>query len=106
MSDESKSLDNESDDSCFVSFLRFFFLSRLLLLDFLYFLSSDESDSLYDESDDDGYYSGSSGTCSFPAFSFCFDDFIGRVSGLGMAFLYQHESSPNVIFLRLSCLYQ
>ena len=66
-------------------FRRFFFLSRLfilyflyllsldksdsiLLLDFLYLLSSDESDLLDDESDDDWSDSGCSGTYSFPIF--------------------------------------
>ena len=51
-----------------------------LLLDFLYLLSSEESDYLNDESDDDGYDSGSSGTCDF---TLSFDESIGRVSGLG-----------------------
>ena len=61
-------------------FLTLLFLSRLLLLDLLYFLSSEESDLLDDESGDDGYVSWSSGTC---AFSLRFDEFVGRVSGLG-----------------------
>ena len=55
----------------------------LLLLDFLYFLSSDESDSLDDESDEDGCDYGSYGTYSFRAFSLCFDDSVGSVNGLG-----------------------
>ena len=46
-------------------------------------MSSDESDSLNDESDNDGSDSGSSGTYSFPNFSLRFDDFVGRVCGLG-----------------------
>ena len=54
----------------------------LLLLDFLYLLSSYESDLLDGESDDDGYNSGSSDTYSFPDF-LRFGDSVGRVSGLG-----------------------
>ena len=60
----------------------------LLLLYFLYLLSSDESDLIDDESDDAGSDddrsdSGSSGTYYFPAFSLCFDNYFGPVSGLG-----------------------
>ena len=55
----------------------------LLLLDFLYFLSSDKSYSLDDESAYDGSDSGSSGTYYFPTFALRFDDFVGCVSGLG-----------------------
>ena len=51
-----------------------------MFLDFLYSLSSDKSDSLDDEPDDNGSDSGSSCTCSFPLY---FDDYVGRVSGLG-----------------------
>ena len=54
-----------------------------MILDFLYFLSSDEAYSLNDESDDDGSDSGSSGTYSFCAFSLRFDDSVGSVCGLG-----------------------
>ena len=78
-------------------FRNFFFLSRFLLLDYLYLLSSYESDSflllyllfflsseesyfLDDESDDDGSESRSSGTCYFP---FHFDDSVGCISGWG-----------------------
>ena len=51
-----------------------------MILDFLYLLLSDESDSLDDESDNDGSDSGSSGTCSFPLH---FDNSVSSVSGLG-----------------------
>ena len=51
-----------------------------MILDLLYFLSSDESYLLNDESDDDGSGSVSSGKYSFP---FCFDGSVGRVRGLG-----------------------
>ena len=64
-------------------FRSFFFLSRLLILYLLYFLSSEESDSLNDESENVRSDSGSSGTYSFTAFSLRFDDSVGRVSGLG-----------------------
>ena len=81
-------------------FRRFFFLCRvllldfpfllsseesnsLLLLDFLYLLSSDESYSLDDESDDDGCDSGSSGTYYFPLH---YENSVGRVSVLGYSF--------------------
>ena len=82
----------------------FSFLSRFFLLDFLKLLSSaesysflliyflqfmlsDESDSLDDESDNNGSDSGFAGMCYFP---FCFEDYvgsvgdsIGRVCGVG-----------------------
>ena len=77
-------LDDESDESYFFRFRHLFFLSRLLLLDFLYFLSSDESDLFNDESNDDWYESSSSGAFSFP---FHFDDSVGRISGLGSSIL-------------------
>ena len=94
---ESESLDDESDESCFMRFWHFLFLLRPLLLNFLYLLSLDESDllllldlmhfllwdesySLHYESDDDSSDSGSSGTCSFPL---RFENYVGRVSGLG-----------------------
>ena len=60
-----------------------FFLSRRLILDFLYLLSLDESDLLNDESDELGSDSGSSGTYSFCAFSLCFDHSVGSVSLFG-----------------------
>ena len=69
MSDKSESLDGESDESCFVfsdafSFYRFLILYFLyllssaksdsfLLVDFLHFISLDESDLLDGRSDDD-----------------------------------------------------
>ena len=61
----------------------FLFLSHILLLYFLYLLSSDEPDSLDDESDDDGSDSRSSGTYYFTAFSLNFDHSVGSVRGLG-----------------------
>ena len=59
------------------------FLSYCLIFDFLYFMSSDESDSLDDESDSDWPDSGSSGTYYFCAFYLSFDNYVGSVSGLG-----------------------
>ena len=67
----------------FVRFRCFFFLSHCLPFDWMYLLSSDESDSLDDESEDDGYDSGSSCTYFFYAFSLRFDDSVNSVSGLG-----------------------
>ena len=64
----------------------FLFLSRPLILDFLYLLSLDESDFLDDESDNDGSDSGSSGMCAFP---FRFGDSVGCVSGVGSGVLFQ-----------------
>ena len=72
-------LDDESDKSCFICFGHYF-LSRLLILDFLYLMSSDKSDSLDDESDNDGSDSGSSSRCYFPL---NFENSVDRVSGLG-----------------------
>ena len=64
--EESEFLYDESDKSCFVYFQCFFFLLCPLLLDFLYLLSSNESDSLDDESDYDGSDYRYSGICAFP----------------------------------------
>ena len=64
----------------------------LLLSDLLYLLSSDESDSL-----DDGYGSGSSGTYYVRAFLFVLEILLVVFVAWGLAFLYQQESSPNVI---------
>ena len=61
----------------------FLFLSCRFSFDFLYSLSSDESDSLDDESDDDGSDSGYSGTYPFCEFSLRVDNSVGSVSGLG-----------------------
>ena len=66
-----------------MSFRRFFFLSRLLLFDFLYLLSSDESYFLGDDSNNYGSESGSSITYSFPNFPLRFDYSVGCVNGLG-----------------------
>ena len=91
-----------------------FFLSRPLILYLLYLVSLEESYLLDDEYDNDGSDSGSSGTFNF---SFCFDDSVGHVSGVGygvffpigfkskcdvftllhFSCLYQKESSPNVL---------
>ena len=59
-------LHDGSDDSSFLYFQRFFFLSRLFFFD--------------DESGNDGSGSGSSGTCAYP---FCFGNSVGHVSGVG-----------------------
>ena len=58
-------------------------LLRFLILDLLYLLSSDESDSLDDESSDDESDSRYSSTYSFPAFSLQFENFADSVSRLG-----------------------
>ena len=65
---------------------KIFFLLRTLPLDFMYLTSSDKSYSLNDESNDNGSDSGSSGTCVFP---FCFDKYVGRVSGLESGVFFQ-----------------
>ena len=59
------------------------FSLRHFLFDFLYLLSSDESDLLDDESINDWSDSGSHCTHSFRAFSLQFDYSIGSVSCLG-----------------------
>ena len=81
--DKSESIDGESYRSCILCFRIFFFLLRHLLFDLLYFLSSDELYLLVYESENYGSDSGSSGTCNFP---FCFEDSVGRVSGVGSGF--------------------
>ena len=58
------------------------FLFCHLLFDFIYLLSSDESDPINDESDDDGSDSGSSGTYYFPNFLVVYGS-VGSVNGLG-----------------------
>ena len=78
-------LYGESEKSCFVCLCRLLFLSRPLLLDFLYLLSLDESYLLDDESDNDGSDFGSSGTCACP---FRFYDSIGRFSGVGYGLFF------------------
>ena len=55
----------------------------LLLLDLMYFLSLEESDSLNGESDDDWSDSGSSGAYSFPNFSLRLENSVGSVGVLG-----------------------
>ena len=54
----------------------------------------------------DGSDSRSSGTYYFRAFSSRFENDVGSVSGLGLEFWHQQESSTKVIFLRWMCLYQ
>ena len=78
-SDESESLDNEYDASCFLCLRRFFFLSIVFLIDLLELLSFDELNVFDDESGDYRYGSGSPGTCTFP---FCSGYSVGRVSGV------------------------
>ena len=73
-------------------FRRFFFLSNPFILYLLYFLSWDELDFLDDDSDYDGSDSGSSGTCAFPV---CFDDCVGRVSGVGHGIFIPIEVKSN-----------
>ena len=54
------SLDDGSENSYFLSFRRFFFLSRFFFFDLLELVSSDELD-FFDESDNYGSVSGSPG---------------------------------------------
>ena len=61
----------------------FFLLSRCLIFDLLYLLSSDESYSLDDESDELGSDSGYSGTYYVCAFYLHFEKSVGIVSFLG-----------------------
>ena len=85
-------LDGDSEESYFVCFWNFLFLSRPLLLYLLYLLSSDKSDSLDDEYDDDGSDSGSYVTCNF---TFRFDDSIVLVSGVGSGVFVPIGVDPN-----------
>ena len=67
MSEESESsLDDGSDESSFLYFRRFLFLSRFFFFG--------------DDSDNDGSGSGSSGTCPF---TFCSVNYVVHVSGGG-----------------------
>ena len=63
-----------------------------LLLDFLHFMSSEESDYLDDESDYGGSDSRSAGTCSFP---FRFDNSISHVCGVGSGIFFPIEIKSN-----------
>ena len=63
----------------------------------MYLLSSEESDSLDDESDEDGYDFGSSGTYYFCAFPCILTILLVMLVAWGMEFLYQQETSSNVI---------
>ena len=100
-----ESLDDESEESFFL-FLTLFLLSCLLLLDLLYFMSSNGYYPLDDESDNDGSESGSSGTYSFPDFFCVLMISLVVLVAWGQFFLYEYELSPNVVFLSLSCSYQ
>ena len=82
-------LGNDSDKPCFVRFQRFLFLSRFLILDLLYFLSSEKSDLLNDEYDNDGSDSGSYG---MGYFTLHFDDSVGRDSVLGSGVFFTNRS--------------
>ena len=65
----------------------------------MYLLSLDESYFLDNETDNDGSESESSGTCSFPAFSLTFEDFVGRVSVLwSVIFVPTGEDSKCDVF--------
>ena len=101
--DKSESLDNESDNSCFVIFQCFFFLSRPLFLDFLYLMSLDGSDFLDDESDNDGSDSGSSGTFNF---TLCFYDSVGRVGGVGYGIFVPIGFKSKCDVVTFLCSYQ
>ena len=69
----------------FHAFPKLLFLSHPLLLDFLYFLSSDKSDSLDDESAMMGLTPGPLIRALFP---FVFDDFFGCVIGVGSSIFF------------------
>ena len=118
MSDESEFLDGESDESCFLSFLRLFFLSRLFLFDLLELMSFGELDLLDDESDDDGFGSGSPSPWSSQFFYYKYIVSVGEsvspahgvVSGIfvpkeiksigdvvPLVVFYQKESSQKVV---------
>ena len=78
----------------------FAFLWSLLTFDFLYLLSSDESDSLNDESDELSSDSVSSGMYYFCDFPLRFDDSNGSVSVLGyVAFAITRFNTKGNIFL-------
>ena len=83
-------LDNESDDSFFLCFRRFFFLS-LLNFDLQKLLSFDGLYFFHDESYDNGSESRSPVTCAFPFFSGksvgSVDKSFGGVSGVGSGVL-------------------
>ena len=75
----------------------------LLLLRFLHLMSSYISDYLDDEYDDNGSDSGSSGACYFHC---VLTVPLVMLVAWGLAFLYQQELSPNVMFFYLFFLYQ
>ena len=73
-------LDNDTDESCFISFWRFSFLSRLFLFNTLELISFDQLYLFDDEYDKYGSGYGSPGTCAFPFFS---GKYVGSISGVG-----------------------
>ena len=76
----------------------FLFLSCSLLFDFLYLLSSEESDSLNYGSDELGSDSRSSVTYSFCPFLCILTVPLVVLVFLSLEFLHQQESGPKVIF--------
>ena len=74
--DESESIGDESNESCFFCFQLLFLVSHFIIIYLLSFISFDKSDFIDYESDDDGSESGSAGMCAFP---FRFDEYVGRV---------------------------
>ena len=98
-------LNDESDKSCFLRFRCFLFLSRRLLFDFLYLLSSDESDLLDDESGELRSHSRSSDTYYFCIFSLRLENSVGSVSVLGSDVLAPNSKiSFIVIVVVILCL--
>ena len=105
-------IDDGSDESSFLYFLHFFFLSRFFFSELIELLSFDELDVFDDDSDNDGSGSRFPGTCDFSFFS---GDSVSRVSGVGsgifvltgiksigdvvpLVCLYQEESSPQLVY--------
>ena len=88
--EESSSINNDSEESCFLCFLCFFFLLCLFLFDLLEFVSFDILNFFDDDYDNDGSGSRFPGTCDFP---FCSDEYVGstgesiaHVRGVGSRF--------------------
>ena len=66
-------------------------------------VSFDKSDSFDDASDDDGSDSVSAGTCGF---TFCFDESIGRVIGIGSGIFHPTGIESFGDIFCWSCSYQ
>ena len=85
------------------AFMTIFYVLRLFLLYLIYFMSLDNIYFLDDESNDYGSDSVSTGTC---AFTLNFDNYVGRVSGVGSGVFVPIVVEYNCDTITFLCLYK